>query len=237
MECINSKGVRILNRARQSIDTVWHDSYTGDRVELQNRWILSKVENYLPVEKPRLIFTAGAMGSGKTHSLRALSHLIDLNINNTLIIDPDRFKEIIPEYSDYKKANLESAGTLVHKESVLMSELALHYALHHKLNIVVDGSLKDWEWHRGEFQRIRETHPAYDTIEIFYVQTDWDIVLKRANDRGLITGRHIKPVVLRAVYDAVPISIENLIEYVDKIYEVINNTTPSIQIVRSVRRD
>jgi Zeta toxin len=238
MGCNRSKSaISILNRARQTIDQAWHDTYSGERVALQNQWVLSRAEEYRSVENPRLIFTAGAMGSGKTHSLRALSHNIALDIQNTLIIDPDKFKEMIPEYTDYKRNNPERAGTLVHRESALLSELTLEYALHYRLNIVVDGSLKDWKWYQEEFQRIRETYAAYRSIELFYVQADWDIVLNRANDRGKITGRMIRPEVLRAVYDTAPFSVENLAGYVDVVYEVDNNDEPSIRSVRSIGRN
>lgn len=231
MGCTSSKA-SYLDISRLKLDQSWHGMYTSKRIALQNKWILTKLNGFQPVEKPRLLFTAGAMGSGKTHSLRKLADFIHLDLQNTLIIDPDKFKDIIPEFENLKKNNPENASTLVHKESALLSELTLECALQMKLNTVVDGSLNDWKWYRTEFQRIRKMYPIYETIELFLVRADWQTVLDRANKRGTETGRIINENVLEETYQKIPTAISELEKLVDVVYEVDNNVEPYIQVVR-----
>ena len=40
-----------------------------------------------------------------------------------------------------------SAGSLTHRESGMMAELAQEQALSEGKNIIIDGSLRDWKWY------------------------------------------------------------------------------------------
>lgn len=233
---INFLTVNILKSIRKGLDTTWHDVYSDERIVLQNNWIITKTLGFNSTSDPRLIFTAGAMGAGKTHSLKKLADDINLDLKNTLIIDPDKYKDMIPEFEQYKCFCPENAGTLVHKESALLSELTLEYALKNKFNTVVDGSLNDWKWYSREFARIRKTYPSYKAIELFYVKADWPIVFSRTIKRGKETGRIINPIVLKNTYQEIPIAIKELESLVDIIYEVDNEAIPCIRTIKQTNK-
>lgn len=212
-------------RIRSCLDYSWHQQYTEERQLQQDRWIDEYLNGFQSAPKsPLLLYTAGAMGAGKSHSLKKLSP----DMKNTLLIDPDKFKEMIPEYQDLKRTDPMNAGTIVHKESGILCEIILEEALNRSLNIVVDGSMINYEWHIDQFKRIRSVYPQYMTIEIMFVRAEWDIILSRAIQRGEVTGRKIKEEKLRITFEGIPKSIEILKNHANRVYYVDNNDTPRI---------
>ena len=70
------------------------------------------------------------MGAGKSRSLQSLSQThFEINLDKVIWIDPDKIKEFLPEFEEYKKTNPDKAGTLVHKESGFICEIILELAL------------------------------------------------------------------------------------------------------------
>lgn len=222
---------------RSGLDYEYHQHYSKERQLQQDKWIKEYIGQLEPVcsklEPPLLLYTAGAMGSGKSHSVR---RLLNFDPNNTLIIDPDKFKEMIPEYRKLKREDPLNASSIVHQESGFLCEIALEVALERQLNVIVDGSLTDYQWHINQFAKIRKMYPKYTNIEIMFVRTIWIEVLRRATERGEITGRIISPGKLRDTYNLVTKSVEILQLYANKVYYVDNNESPFITkvVVRSL---
>ena len=103
-------------------------------------------------------------------------------------IDPDMIKGELPELSGYMRSDPESAATKVHRESTMMSDVLFEHALMDSLPMLVDGSLRDVEWYRGLFRRIRNEYPKY-RIAIVHVNASRDTIYQRADSRAELTGR------------------------------------------------
>ena len=80
-----------------------------------------------------------------------------------------------------------AAGTLTHKESGFIAEIAQELALRSGQNVWIDGSLQDHAWWSGVFADIRKRFPRY-RLAIFYVYASEAEVLRRAEKRGRETG-------------------------------------------------
>merc|ERR1719228_2467624 len=94
------------------------------------------------------------------HGYLPLKHLVH--------IDPDYFKTLMPEWKGYLKRDISSAGTLCHRESGYIQELAQEVALSNGLHTWVDGSLRDYSWFAKVFEDIHKRFPEY-SIAIFYI--------------------------------------------------------------------
>ena len=77
----------------------------------------------------------------------------------------------MPEWDAYVARDAERAGTLCHRESGFLQEIAQEVALRRRQHVWVDGSLRDDEWSQQVFARIRARHPAY-RLAILYVAAD-----------------------------------------------------------------
>ncbi|KAH8097655.1 zeta toxin [Aureococcus anophagefferens] len=111
-----------------------------------------------------------------------LGHELDVDarhlpLRSIVHIDPDRFKQMMPEWAGHVRRDAASAGTRCHKESGLLAELAQELAMRHRLHVWVDGSLRDHGWYEREFDELRAKHPTYK-IALFYV----DFVARIDND-------------------------------------------------------
>ncbi|KAH8072119.1 zeta toxin [Aureococcus anophagefferens] len=126
-----------------------------------------------PNQHPWLVFTYGAMGACKGWVMNWMSTLDILPLRSIVHIDPDRFKQMMPEWAGHVRRDAASAGTRCHKESGLLAELAQELAMRHRLHVWVDGSLRDHGWYEREFDELRAKHPTYK-IALFYAHAGGD---------------------------------------------------------------
>ena len=152
---------------RETMDYSYHNMYTKSRQVLQDA-IIDKIlgdssssssnSNNHSLDSSSsspswIIFTAGVMGAGKTHTIRRLHNegkLAFLNCSNSgdnkprhpnlLTIDPDYIRHQLPEFQHYVKQNPEMAGVHTQKEAGMIAEIATKLALSLGRNVVVDGS-------------------------------------------------------------------------------------------------
>jgi hypothetical protein len=61
--------------------------------------------------------------SGKGSVIRWMRDHRYLEMEHLVCIDPDKFKELMPEWPEYVKRESISAGTLTHKESGYIQEI------------------------------------------------------------------------------------------------------------------
>ena len=62
-----------------------------------------------------------------------------------MIVDPDEIRQQFPEYSLYVNQNPLKAGEMTRKEAGYVVEILTLAALQAGKNVLVDGSLRDWE--------------------------------------------------------------------------------------------
>jgi hypothetical protein len=210
--------------ARLQLDYKWHGVYSLARQEVQDDLIERLLTQGARSTRPWLVFTAGAMGAGKSHVLSDLAtgeRYFEISHGSPLFplhafihCDPDVIKSMLPEASALAEFDRMTAAAKLHSESVTVSEILNRVALMQSRNIVVDSSLRDSVWYSAFIKSIRESFPTY-RIAILMVTAPSHLVLQRAERRAQITGRLIPRQVLEATLEAVPESYRLLSPLVD----------------------
>ena len=188
-----------------------------------------------PNQHPWLVFTCGAMGAGKGWVMNWMSTLDILPLRSIVHIDPDRFKQMMPEWAGHVRRDAASAGTRCHKESGLLAELAQELAMRHRLHVWVDGSLRDHGWYEREFDELRAKHPTYK-IALFYVHAKEATVRARVKTRAARVGeRHVPEQSLADSIAAPPHVLRALTPKVDFVARIDNDgDAPILEAFESV---
>jgi len=182
-------------------------------------------------QNPWIVFTAGCMGVGKSYALSQLFQKDLFPLDMFVAIDPDKIKSELPEMAGYLAHDPESAATKVHRESTQMSDVLFEHALANQEDILVDGSLRDVEWYKILFQRLRSEFPMY-RLAILHVSADPDIVRLRVKKRAEYTGRDVPQELLEDSMTQVPISVNTLGPLADVTCEISNNDSQPIDLVK-----
>lgn len=215
---------------REALDYSYHRFYHPSRQAVQDRIIDSYLLNRFdrPCQTPTIIFMAGVMGSGKSHSLRFLDQRDDFYLSDYVVIDPDKIKYELPEMSDFIESNPRTAGDRTHKESGYIAEIIQNSALIQHFPIIVDGSLRDKEWNKALIEGIRSHYPRY-RIGLIYVTASQERVLQRVKSREKNTGRAIDLSLLEETARQVPITVSHLRASVDFFIKIKNEEEPILE--------
>lgn len=149
-------------------------------------------------ERPWCIFTAGCMGSGKTHVMCTLDAHGLLPLPRFVRVDIDRIRMLLPELDGYVRHDRMTAGEMTQKEAGAIAEIATEEALMRGYNVWVDSTMKNEEWWSEEIGRIQKTFPHRTCI--LHVTARWPAVQQREARRGEVTGRRIPPRILEDVF-------------------------------------
>ena len=183
---------------KNKLDHSYHGVYSQERQRFHDKIIetylkgqnLSRGQN----NNQKVIFTAGAMGVGKGYALEKLKGC-SYPRGNFVIVDPDRMKNTLPEFKEQRmlRQNMgpdikAGAAGYVHKESGYLAEIIQEIGFEKNLNIIVDGSLKDYSWNSFLMKKFKKN--GYK-VEIIYVDAPSNTILKRVKDRARKTGRDI----------------------------------------------
>jgi hypothetical protein len=181
---------------RAALDYGWHGRYTAARQALQDALItraLAPPRAPPPPPlgvRPWLVHTAGAMGAGKSHALRCLAASGAFPLACFVSIDPDEIKGALPEAGAFVAAHRASAGSRLHKESLLVADVLTRAAMAQGRNVLVDGSMRNTRWHAAEWARLKATAPHY-RVAVLLVTAPRAAVFERAARRAARTGREI----------------------------------------------
>ena len=181
---------------RAALDYGWHGRYTAARQLLQDGLIARALAPPRapppppPGVRPWLVHTAGAMGAGKSHALRCLAAAGAFPLACFVCIDPDEIKGALPEARAFVAAHRASAGTRLHKESLLVADVLTRAAMAQGRNVLVDGSMRNTRWHAAEWARLKATAPHY-RVAVLLVTAPAGVVHARAARRAAHTGREI----------------------------------------------
>lgn len=208
---------------RRRMDYSYHVNYTPARQVWQDEAIQSVVSNGSPAqERPWLVYTCGPMGVGKGYVWSWLSSSCGLPVEHFVRVDPDALKAAMPEWPHFVAANRATAGTRCHRESGYMAEIAQAAAMERRLNVCVDGSLRDWQHYAGELRRLRQAFPIY-RIAILYVHADEATIRARVLERSVRTGRDVPEALLLESLQAAERSVEKLSPLCDLVVRVDNS--------------
>jgi len=216
---------------RKTLDYSFHTSYTFERQKLHDAIITDMLnEAYILDEEgnigtvaidPWIVFTAGAMGAGKSYTMRILVERERFPLPAFVIVDPDEIRRLLPEYQLYITENPNMAGELTRKEAGYIAETLTLAALQGGKNVLQDGSLRDHFWYQIYFRRLREEFPQVRQ-SIIHVTAPREAVLDRAIQRAIVTGRIVPIKILEEALKQVPRSLNILAPLVDY-YAQINN--------------
>lgn len=154
---------------RRHLDYEYHSHYCSSRQLLQD----SIIEGLLFADNISadnascdqwIIFSAGVMGAGKTHTINALisnekeSFLSEIRCP-FVTVDQDEIRRMLPEFRIYVDKDPERAGVNTRKEAGMLAEILTEAALERGHNVLVDGTLKDAEWYMSYFRNLRFAYP------------------------------------------------------------------------------
>ena len=118
---------------RKTLDYNYHKNYTFERQRFQDAIIREFLKATVLTDKngdlgttptePWLVFTAGAMGAGKSYTLRKLVEKKRFPLTAFVNVDPDEIRRRLPEYHLYVSQSPELAGDLTRKEAGFVSEI------------------------------------------------------------------------------------------------------------------
>ena len=227
---------------RKTLDYSYHRNYTKERQFLQDSIIDEFLEDVsikdvngnvctTPTE-PWLVFTAGAMGAGKGHTIHELVKKGRFPLLAFVTVDPDEIRRRFPEFGLYAEKCPALAGELTHKEAGYVAEILTLVGLQAGKNVLVDGSLRDHEWYQKYFAFLRKEYPIYN-IAIIHVVAPRDAVFERAAERAKRTGRVVPQNVLEKALEQVPKSVKILTPLADFFCELNNGPGPDIEMISS----
>ena len=160
--------------------------YTPERRKLHEAIVEAYLAGKSPVTEgtPRVLFTAGGAGSGKT---TALDQLPDLESPDAVLIDPDDIKVLLPEYAKLAAEGDPRAMHLVHDESMDIADMLRRRVFKDRYNATVDGT------GAGPQFRDRIGHALDEgyEVEVAYFNTDLKTAQARIEKRRQETGRAV----------------------------------------------
>lgn len=177
-----------------------------------------------------IIFTAGAMGAGKSYTVHHLAKHRRFPLQRFVTVDPDEIRRLLPEFESYLDdktgSRPEMAGKLTRKEAGMIAEILTEVALREGRNVMVDGSLKDSDWYQRYFDRLRKKYSGKGgrklKLGILHITAPRDAIIERARTRSQITGRIVPQHTLEETIVKVPESIKVLAPLVDFFAEIRN---------------
>mmetsp|Transcript_132659 Transcript_132659/g.383548 ORF Transcript_132659/g.383548 Transcript_132659/m.383548 type:complete len:352 (-) Transcript_132659:191-1246(-) len=221
--------------SRELLDYGYHERYGSERIALQDRII----DKLFPVRPSRsedlqwVVFTAGAMGAGKGFVTRWMHDQQIWDLERFVKVDPDEVRHELPEWEEYVKSDPQTAGDRTQKEAGFVAEIIGYKALRERRNVIVDGSLRNAEWYKGYFAKLRRLFPGI-RIMILHVVADLPDVLERAAQRAMATGRVVPRDRLISSAGEVPSSVRALAPHADFVCRVLNGPGRDPEVAREV---
>jgi hypothetical protein len=214
---------------RRKMDAQYFVNYQLSRQEYQDQ-IISKYVSICPTtiaDQSEIIFTHGPFGAGKSYVMRYLEQKGYLDLSQYIYIDPDQLKYELPEAMEYIKKDPKGAGTLLHMESTFLSQMLQYIILDTGRSMIIDGSMRDLEWHTYYIQWIREHYPKYH-LSLIKVEADLDRVLQRCFKRGQLTGRIIPEDLIIKTISQTQFAFPKYAKLIPSCMIVVNNEQPEI---------
>ena len=204
---------------RKLLDYTYHRNYRRSRQLFQDSLISDILNRAMIVDKngsvcttptePFLVFTAGAMGAGKSHTLRELRRKHRFPLLAFVQCDPDEIRSCFPEFSIYVEHDPLKAGEFTRKEAGYIVEILTLAALQAGKNVLVDGSLRDSAWYEQYFADLHEQYPHLK-ISILHIVAPKSVIFQRAKEREKLTGRAVPNETLESAFQEVPKSVSKL---------------------------
>jgi hypothetical protein len=163
--------------------------------------------------------------------MRWLAQADAFPLEHFVSVDPDKVKSLLPETPAYVAADPTRAGSLTHHESGFICEIIEREAMLAGKNVLVDGSLRNYEWYRDALLSHRRAFPAY-RIGILLITASEERVYARAARRAQVTGRDIPRSVLQDSVQRAPAAYRTLAPLADYAAVIVNDTDSAVPVVQ-----
>lgn len=178
---------------RRGLDYTFHKHYKCERLMFQDSIVESLLhpasegsesenqEEACPATLGRhwAIFTAGAMGAGKSYTIKKLEEKGRFPLSQFVVVDPDSIRRQLPEFERYVEIAPERAGELTRKEAGKVAEILTQAALERGQNVLIDGTLRNSTWYIDHFQELRQRYPKLK-LGILHITAPREAILERA---------------------------------------------------------
>lgn len=182
-------------------------SWDPARQQLHDDIIAQHFEGKTPVDNPVGYMLGGGTAAGKSTALRAGNMVIP---ENTVKVDSDKIKFMLPEMQQLLDEGNPAAAAVVHEESSYLSKLIAAKAGEGGYNVLLDGTgNSSLTKLTGKVNSLRASG---QTVEAFYVTVDTQTAIQRAVSRAQRTGRMVPISVIewnhKAVSRTFPLAVE-----------------------------
>jgi hypothetical protein len=170
---------------RKTLDYSYHTHYRKERQWLQDSIIEDFLDNMqnggedMTPEEPWFVYTCGAPGAGKRHTLMKLCQEGKLPLLSFVHADKTEIRRRLPEYASYAEKSPDHVDELTGKEAGQIMEILVLAALELGRNVVLDGSLFHVDWYTGFFQQLRRRHPTLK-LALLHISSPHDMILQHA---------------------------------------------------------
>lgn len=149
------------------------------RKEILPKWLNDAGPNLHSVERPQMVIIGGQPGAGKSRTMagveRELTHQ-----GGALKISPDDFRKHHPNFEKLNIANDRTSSSFTHEDAGIWAEKLEKYGRAHKLNVILEGTLRTPE---NAAVRLQEYKAAGYTTDVRVVatneRTSWQSVHSR----------------------------------------------------------
>lgn len=172
------------------------------------------------------LFVGGGSCSGKSTLRR---HILDEYDNNSIIIDSDELKKIIPEYDGLFLNYGFKTASIVHNESSKMASFLIDKVIEECNNFLYDGTLKNTEKYQNLFQLLKQHNYV---IHLHIVDCQIDLARKRNEARAISERRAVPFSVIKESHERIVNSFVILSTLVDE-WHVYNTDGDKPEIIAS----
>ena len=171
-----ASGQPIFNEERQAL----HDKIVEDSLE------------GIPVqEDPTFYMMGGGPASGKSSMLRTGKTGIPVNdsgdVRDAVEVNPDLYKEKLPEYGTMVAAKNPAAASFTHEESSYLAKRVQAAGIERGMDVVVDGVGDSGEASVGK-KVMAAKKAGYKTVAV-YATIPTEVAIERSDARAAKTGR------------------------------------------------
>jgi predicted ABC-type ATPase len=147
----------------------------------------------LMVPEKIAIFMVGSPGSGKTTLKEYFVNSINKNMTDFINLDPDYIMTQLPKYQQLQSSNetKAQAAAQCYSSSYVINDVLYTMAQNQNYNIILDGTGKEFKWTSGQIENLH--YLGYTIYICIVVVNNIDILISRAKQRGIQTGRTIYP--------------------------------------------
>lgn len=174
------------------------------REQLHSQIVDKLLEGKTAVAHPTATFLGGGPASGK-------SSVFGEADPNSVHIDADAIKGMLPEYQDLMRRGKTEAAAYAHEESSLIAKRAMREASQRHLNYTLDGT-GDSDYDKL-LRKISEARQSGHKVVAHYVTVDTDEAIKRSNLRAAKTGRMVPESTVRAIHQGVTDTFKKAVEH------------------------